>query len=108
LLSVGVDGWGVDYGLLDAEGDLIEEPICYRDERTIGVMESVFACAPRETLFGATGIQLLPFNTLFQLAAHVRAGLPPRAARLLLIPDLCHHWLCGSVVSSRTPRRRNS
>jgi rhamnulokinase len=102
LLSVGVDGWGVDYGLLDTEGTLIEEPICYRDERTIGVMESVFARVPRESLFAATGIQLLPFNTLFQLAAHVRVGLPPRAARLLLIPDLCHQWLCGSLVGELT------
>ena len=74
LISVGVDGWGVDYGLLDDEGRLIEEPICYRDERTTGVMEEVFARVPRETIFTATGIQLLPFNTLFQLAAHVSAG----------------------------------
>jgi rhamnulokinase len=102
LISVGVDGWGVDYGLLDDEGRLIEEPICYRDERTTGVMEGVFARVPRETIFAATGIQLLPFNTLFQLAAHVSAGLPARAARLLLIPDLCHQLLCGSVVSEVT------
>ena len=102
LISVGVDGWGVDYGLLDDEGSLVEEPICYRDERTAGVMEEVFARVPRETIFAATGIQLLPFNTLFQLAAHVKAGLPARAARLLLIPDLCHHVLSGSVVGELT------
>jgi rhamnulokinase len=102
LTSVGVDGWGVDYGLLDDEGGLVEEPICYRDERTAGVMAEVFARVPRETIFAATGIQLLPFNTLFQLAAHVNAGLPARAVRLLLIPDLCHHVLSGSVVGELT------
>jgi rhamnulokinase len=102
LISLGVDSWGVDYGLVDDEGSLIEEPICYRDERTSGVMADVFAHVPREAIFDATGIQLLPFNTLFQLAAHVRAGLPPRAARLLLIPDLCHHALCGSVIGELT------
>jgi rhamnulokinase len=102
LISVGVDGWGVDYGLFDDEGDLIEEPICYRDDRTLDVMERVFACVPRDTIFAASGIQMLPFNTLFQLAAHVSAGLPAHAVRLLLIPDLCHQLLCGSVVGEVT------
>ena len=102
LESVGVDAWGVDYGLIDSDGRLLEEPIAYRDERTSGVMEQVFARVPREEIFARTGIQLLPFNTLFQLYAHSRAGLPRRAARLLLIPDLCHDHLCGSVVSEAT------
>ena len=56
----------------------------------------------REEIFARTGIQFLPINTLYQLAAHVREGLPARAARLLLIPDLCHHALCGSMVTERT------
>lgn len=102
LISAGVDAWGVDYGLIDDDGDLVEEPICYRDDRTAGVMDDVFARIPRETIFEATGVQLLPFNTLFQLAAHVRAGLPKRAARLLLIPDLCHHLLSGSLAGELT------
>lgn len=102
LVTVGVDGWGVDYGLLDGEGALIEDPICYRDERTLGVMERVFASVPRDEIFAASGIQMLPFNTLFQLAAHVSDGLSARAARLLLIPDLCHQLLCGSVVGEIT------
>jgi rhamnulokinase len=100
--SVGVDSWAVDYGLLDAHGRLIEDPICYRDERTRGVMEDVFARVPREELFARTGIQFLPLNTLYQLVAHSREGLPPEARKLLLIPDLCHHVLCGSQVSERT------
>jgi rhamnulokinase len=102
LASVGVDSWGVDYGLLDDEGHLVEEPIAYRDVRTAGMMEEVFARLPREAIFAKTGIQFLPLNTLYQLTAHSRKGLPPRAARLLLIPDLCHHMLCGSLTSERT------
>ncbi len=102
LESVGVDSWAVDYGLLDAEGRLLEEPVCYRDARTDGVMEQVFASVPREEIFARTGIQFLKLNTLYQLAAHARDGIPAQAARLLLIPDLCHHFLCGSLVSERT------
>jgi len=99
--SIGVDSWGVDYGLVDA-GGLLEEPISYRDERTEGVMDEVFARFSRADIFARTGIQFLSFNTLYQLVAHVRAGLPDRAARLLMIPDLCHHMLCGSVSGEHT------
>ncbi len=102
LDSIGIDAWGVDYGLLDEDGRLLEDPICYRDERTAGVPERVLARIPASRLFAATGIQLLPFNTLFQLVAHVEQGLPPGAARLLMIPDLCHHFLCGSTSSEPT------
>lgn len=102
VCSVGVDSWAVDYGLLDAGDRLIEEPICYRDERTSGVMEDVLARVPREEMFARTGIQFLPLNTIYQLAAHQRDGIPAQARRLLLIPDLCHHFLCGSRVGERT------
>jgi len=102
LDSVGVDSWAVDYGLLDADGRLIEEPVCYRDQRTEGVMDEVGARIGRADIFGRTGIQFLPFNTIYQLVAQGREGWPPRAARLLMIPDLCHHALCGSVVTERT------
>ncbi len=102
LTSLGVDSWGVDYGLLDESGHLLEDPICYRDERTATMMHDVFARMAREEIFARTGIQFMPINTLYQLAAHVREGLPARAARLLLIPDLCHHALCGSMVTERT------
>ena len=100
--SVGVDSWAVDYGLLDGNDRLIEEPICYRDERTNGVMEDVLARVPREEMFARTGIQFLPLNTIYQLAAHHRDGFPAQARRLLLIPDLCHHFLCGSQAGERT------
>jgi rhamnulokinase len=100
--SVGVDSWGVDYGLLDQAGRLVEEPICYRDERTDGVMDDVFASVPRDEIFARTGIQFHQLNTLYQLVAHVRDGMPSDASRLLLIPDLCHHLLCGAQVAERT------
>jgi rhamnulokinase len=99
--SVGVDSWGVDYGLVDGEGRLIEDPVAYRDERTRGVMDAVCDIVPRREIFVRTGIQFLPFNTLYQLFAHARQGLPPDS-RLLLIPDLCHHMLSGSLVTERT------
>jgi len=102
LESVGVDSWGVDYGLLDAGGRLVEDPICYRDHRTDGAIERVLRRVPREEIFQRTGIQFLQFNTLFQLHEHARLGLPSGARRLLMIPDLCHHALCGATSGEYT------
>ena len=102
LRSVGVDSWGVDYGFVDRDGHLVEEPICYRDPRTESMMARAFARIGRESLFQKTGIQFLPLNTIFQLLAHVESGLPPAAARLLMIPDLCHQSLCGSTSGELT------
>jgi rhamnulokinase len=102
LASIGVDSWGVDYALIDTGGGLVEEPVCYRDERTDGAMEQVFAVVPRREIFERTGIQFHQFNTLYQLWAHSREGVPAGAAHLLLVPDFCHHLLCGSLVSERT------
>ena len=102
IRSIGVDSWGVDYGLIDAEEELIEDPICYRDERTQGTMEQVFARIPREEIFQRTGIQFLNFNTLFQLYAHAQAGIPGNASRLLLISDLINYFLSGKTVTEFT------
>lgn len=102
IRSIGVDSWGVDYGLIDQEGNVCELPICYRDRRTDGVMDEVFACLPREEIFERTGIQFMPFNTLFQLFAHVRDGVPPKATSLLLIPDLINFLLTGRRVEEYT------
>ena len=102
VATVGVDSWGVDYGLLDAGGRLLEDPVHYRDHRTDGAMERVLREVPRAEIFHRTGIQFLQFNTLFQLYVHVHEGLPPGARRLLMIPDLCHHALCGSTSSEYT------
>jgi len=97
--SIGVDSWGVDYGLIGAEGELIERPVCYRDERTQGVMNQVFRRVSREEIFERTGIQFLIFNTLFQLYAHAQAGIPKAATKLLLIPDLINFLLTGRFTT---------
>jgi rhamnulokinase len=102
VASLGIDGWGVDYGLVDAAGALVEDPVCYRDSRTQGIMEKVFARVPRAEIFERTGIQFLDFNTLYQLYAHAAEGLPRNASLLLLLPDLLHFFLCGRAVSERT------
>ncbi len=100
--SIGVDSWAVDYGLIDGEGSLIEDPVCYRDERTRGVIEKVFARMSREEIFARTGIQFLDFNTVFQLSAHCAEGMPRAASRLLLVPDLVHFLLSGRAVTEYT------
>ena len=104
LDSIGADTWGVDYGLVDAHGFLLSQPFQYRDHRTNGVMEQVCALVPRADLYARTGIQFLPFNTIYQLYAHERMqpGELAHAHRLLMIPDLLHNWLCGSLVTERT------
>jgi rhamnulokinase len=104
LDSIGVDTWGVDYGLVDINGFLLGQPFHYRDQRTDGVMEQVFSRVPREVLYQRTGIQVLPFNTLFQLYAQqqMQPGELDHAYRMLLIPDLLHSWLCGALTTERT------
>jgi rhamnulokinase len=102
IASVGVDSWAVDYGLVDARGRLLEDPACYRDPSRTSAMEEVLGLVSREELYARAGIQFLPFNTAFQLYAHVREGLPPEARRLLMIPDLCHHRLAGSLTGEYT------
>ena len=101
IKSIGIDSWGVDYGIIDPAGNLSEDPICYRDGRTEGIFEKVFADVSRAEIYRRTGIQLLEFNTLFQLYAHERAGLPA-TARLLQIPDLINFFLSGQAVSEYT------
>ncbi len=102
--GIGVDTWGVDYGLLDAAGDLIGPPYHYRDARTAGEMDRVFRTVPRGEVFRATGIQFMQINTLYQLHAAARTGDSQlaRAATLLFTPDLFHHRLCGVKVAEYT------
>jgi rhamnulokinase len=100
LLSLGVDTWGVDYGLIDADGGLIEDPHCYRDERNQAAFEKTIAAIGRKALYEATGIQFMALNTLFQLVAAHDADptLLARADRLLFMPDLMHHLFTGEAV----------
>jgi rhamnulokinase len=102
LASVGVDSWGVDYGLVDAGGQLVEEPACYRDPKRTACMEEVLERVPREEMFERTGIQFLPFNTVYQLYAHAKEGIPRGAARLLMMPDLFHARLADTALGEYT------
>jgi rhamnulokinase len=104
LDALGVDTWGVDYGLLDADGQLVDLPFHYRDARTDGVMDAVCAHVGREALYDRTGIQFLPFNTLYQLVAEQRRRPDhlARAATLLTMPDLLHFWLTGTRAAEFT------
>lgn len=102
LDGVGVDSWAVDYGLLDASGALLGNPVHYRDPRTEGTAERVERLLPAADLYAATGLQYLPFNTVYQLLAE-RDGPRLAAARhLLLIPDLISYWLTGEVGTELT------
>jgi rhamnulokinase len=104
LVSVGVDTWGVDYGLLDAGGQLLGRPFQYRDARTNGMQEEAFRRMPAREIYRRTGIQFMFFNTIFQLLAEARspARLLEKADRLLFIPDLIHYWLAGCRASERS------
>jgi rhamnulokinase len=103
LAGVGVDTWGVDYGRLADDGSLAEPPFHYRDDRTQGVPEELFAGYPAATLYGEAGLQVMPFNTVFQLIADARAGVDWNAvATILLTPDLVNHWLSGRRAAEVT------
>lgn len=100
--SVGIDSWAVDYGLLDADGALLGNPVHYRDARTQGVAERVWETVPAEALYAITGIQYAPFNTLYQLVAARGSAALGAARQALLIPDLMAYWLTGVVGTEIT------
>ncbi|MGW3155892.1 rhamnulokinase [Streptomyces sp. NPDC001089] len=100
--SVGIDSWAVDYGLLDADGALLGNPVHYRDARTEGVAEQVWDTVPAAELYAATGLQYAPFNTLYQLMAARSTAQFAHAERLLLIPDLLVYWLTGEAGTELT------
>lgn len=97
LSSIAIDSWGIDFGLLDRDGDLIEAPVHYRDDRTDGVLEKAFEKMPKEEIFSRTGNQFLQFNTLFQLHAlnSNKKYQLDNAATLLMIGDLFSYLLTG-------------
>jgi rhamnulokinase len=100
--GVGVDAWGVDYGLVDRDGRLLGLPFHHRDTRTIPMIARAFERVPREELYSATGIQTIPINTVFQLLADEGTPALDAAARLLLIPDLLALWLSGEAANEVT------
>ncbi len=99
--SIGIDTWGVDFGLIDAEGRLMENPIHYRDRRTVGLVEEAFKTMPKEKLYGITGIQFMELNTLFQLISlkKDRPWMLERADKMLFMPDLFAYMLTGKMCS---------
>jgi len=102
--GIGIDTWGVDFGLVGSDGSLIDCPRHYRDERTNGMVERLFAVAPREEVFESTGTQVMQLNTLFQLYALRLSGSRAidDAERLLFMPDLFSYWLTGEQQAEIT------
>ena len=100
--GVGVDTWGVDYALLDAEHRVLGLPFHYRDDRTDGMVERAFERLSAERLYAATGIQTMPINTVFQLLADEGSPALAAAQRIALVPDLLALWLCGELSNERT------
>ena len=102
--SVAVDSWGVDFGLIDAQGRLVQNPVHYRDGRRARAMDGVLAQIPPRELYERTGIQLMPINTVFELGAMAAEADPAldAAATMLLIPDLLHYWFCGAATTEFT------
>lgn len=102
--GIGIDTWGVDFGLIDKNGNLLGNPVCYRDERTNGMPEKVFQKIDRAIHYRHTGIQVMPINTLFQLYSLKEANDPQLeiAHRLLFMPDLFSYYLTGVANNEYT------
>lgn len=99
--SIGIDTWGVDFGLIDSEGKLMENPVHYRDARTVGLVDEAFKTMPKEKLYGITGIQFMELNTLFQLISlkKYRPWMLERADKMLFMPDLFGYMLTGKMCA---------
>jgi rhamnulokinase len=102
LDGVGIDSWAVDYGLLDRDGALLGNPYSHRDPRTAGVPEQVAQVVSAQEQYSVSGLQQLPFNTVFQLYAARGTAALEAADTLLLLPDLLGYWLTGEVGAERT------
>lgn len=104
LAGLGVDTWGVDYGLLGARGELLGNPCHYRDARTDGMMDEAFRRVPKKEIYQRTGIQFMFFNTVYQVLSEVVHDTAALAAsdRLLFMPDLLNYWLTGCKANERT------
>lgn len=103
-LSIAVDTWAIDFALLDENGDLLANPVMYRDSRSDGMMEKVFEIVPKHEVFQQTGIQFMQINTLYQMMSLVDAKSPllNQAKTFLTIPDLLNYWLTGVKVCEFT------
>ena len=104
IASIGIDTWGVDFGLLDKRGHLLYTPVHYRDTRTVGVPEKSYELVPKDELYSKTGIQILELNTLFQLLA-MKEEAPEvleAAQDMLFVPDLLNYFLTGKKQTEYT------
>ncbi|MCH2046456.1 MAG: rhamnulokinase [Saprospiraceae bacterium] len=103
IISIGIDTWGVDYGLLGKDGKLLDQPFQYRDKRTEGMMKFAFEKVDKRKIYNRTGIQFMFFNTIYQLLAEVASGkLINQAEDLLFTPDLIGYLLTGNKCQERT------
>ena len=104
IASVGVDTWGVDFGLVGRGDELLGNPYHYRDARTNGMLEKAFAIVPRAEIFRHTGLQFMQLNTLYQLLAMKLSNSPllDQAERMLMVPDLFHWLLTGVQANEMT------
>jgi rhamnulokinase len=104
IRSIGVDTWGVDFGFLDASGELMAGPRHYRDSRNSAAMKEVFSRIPEAVIFEETGIQFMEINTLYQMAAEIAdpGSVLPKADQFLMIPDLMNQRLTGKAFCERT------
>lgn len=104
LDTIGIDTWGVDYGYIDKNGQLLSNPFHYRDERTLEEMDRVYSTVPYEELYSVTGIESMSFNTVFQISSdiHKRPWVINNAEKLLLTPDLLGYFLTGKSVCEYT------
>jgi rhamnulokinase len=104
IASFAIDTWGVDFGLLDQDGKILGMPFAYRDAQTQGAMDEFFKLIPKKRVYELTGIQFLPFNSLFQLFAmkRDRSSVLEQAHDLLFIPDLFHYFLTGEKKTEFT------
>ena len=102
LDGIGIDAWGVDYALLDADHRVLGLPFHYRDRRTDGMVAAAHARVSRETLYARTGIQTMPINTIFQLMSEVDSPAARGAQRLAFVPDLLGLWMTGELVNEAT------
>lgn len=102
--SLGIDTWGVDFGLIDKDGRLLENPVHYRDGRTKGMVEESFKLVPREEFYAVTGNQFMEINTAFQLLSLVRnrPDLLGRADKMLMMPNLFTYFLTGEKVTEQS------
>lgn len=104
VCSIGVDTWGVDYGLIDAQGQLLENPYHYRDQRNNGMIDQAAEILPREKIYALTGIQFMQFNTVFQVLAckQQRPELLEQAQHLLFMANLIMYFLCDNISAEYT------